>query len=306
MVLHQDELECMRREYYQLLVSFQTFLRLCAGRAGQLVNLSTLGADAGVTHSTARPGSRCSRPVASSGACHRCKPRWPLGPELRGLRGEQSTATVVPWSKHATSDVVERGRVAVGTNKHHRQERGNLRRSKRKKARTLSGVTEPWARAGVIRVERGRWAKTRCSGHPEARERLITRARYPSCMFNWTQDEPSRSAPGSLAGPSQRCGNPVQRARTASRSGQKSSNPLQRPKKNRLAKQDGARTCSYGVCPGPTVPRTPVDLARRGRSPALCPAPSSPDILDRGHLRRNRSSSMPPAGTSECTHPGQQ
>jgi uncharacterized protein len=35
------------------LVSFQTFLRLCAGRAGQLVNLSALGADAGVTHVTA-------------------------------------------------------------------------------------------------------------------------------------------------------------------------------------------------------------------------------------------------------------
>lgn len=36
------------------LVAFQTFLRLCAGRVGQLVSLSALGADAGVTHSTAR------------------------------------------------------------------------------------------------------------------------------------------------------------------------------------------------------------------------------------------------------------
>jgi len=36
------------------LVSFQTCLRLCAGRVGQLVNLSSLGADAGVTHGTAR------------------------------------------------------------------------------------------------------------------------------------------------------------------------------------------------------------------------------------------------------------
>jgi len=36
------------------LVAFQTFLRLCAGRAGQLVNLSALGADTGVTHTTAR------------------------------------------------------------------------------------------------------------------------------------------------------------------------------------------------------------------------------------------------------------
>jgi uncharacterized protein len=34
--------------------AFQTFLRLCAGRVGQLVNLSALGADAGVTHGTAR------------------------------------------------------------------------------------------------------------------------------------------------------------------------------------------------------------------------------------------------------------
>ena len=36
------------------LMAFQTFLRLAAGRVGQLVNLSSLGADAGVTHNTAR------------------------------------------------------------------------------------------------------------------------------------------------------------------------------------------------------------------------------------------------------------
>jgi len=36
------------------LLAFQTFLRLCAGRAGQLVNFSALAADAGVTHNTAR------------------------------------------------------------------------------------------------------------------------------------------------------------------------------------------------------------------------------------------------------------
>lgn len=36
------------------LVGFQTFLRLCSGRVGQLVNLSALGADAGVSHVTAR------------------------------------------------------------------------------------------------------------------------------------------------------------------------------------------------------------------------------------------------------------
>lgn len=36
------------------LVAFQTYLKLCAGRVGQLVNLSSLGADAGVTHATAK------------------------------------------------------------------------------------------------------------------------------------------------------------------------------------------------------------------------------------------------------------
>jgi predicted AAA+ superfamily ATPase len=36
------------------LTGFQTFLRLCAGRSGQLLNLSGLGADAGVSHHTAR------------------------------------------------------------------------------------------------------------------------------------------------------------------------------------------------------------------------------------------------------------
>jgi hypothetical protein len=34
--------------------AFQTFLRLCAGRVGQLLNLSSLGADCGVTHNTAK------------------------------------------------------------------------------------------------------------------------------------------------------------------------------------------------------------------------------------------------------------
>jgi len=33
---------------------FQTFLRLCAGRCGQLLNLSALAADIGITHNTAR------------------------------------------------------------------------------------------------------------------------------------------------------------------------------------------------------------------------------------------------------------
>jgi hypothetical protein len=36
------------------LVAFQTFVRLAAGRSGQLVQLSSLGADAGVSHNTAK------------------------------------------------------------------------------------------------------------------------------------------------------------------------------------------------------------------------------------------------------------
>ncbi len=36
------------------LLAFQTFLRLAAGRVGQLLNLSQLGADSGITHNTAR------------------------------------------------------------------------------------------------------------------------------------------------------------------------------------------------------------------------------------------------------------
>jgi len=36
------------------LSAFRRFIRLCAGRVGQLVNLSSLGADAGVSHQTAR------------------------------------------------------------------------------------------------------------------------------------------------------------------------------------------------------------------------------------------------------------
>lgn len=36
------------------LSAFRLFLRLCAGRVGQLINLSRLGSDSGVTHPTAR------------------------------------------------------------------------------------------------------------------------------------------------------------------------------------------------------------------------------------------------------------
>ena len=38
----------------QDLTSFQRFVRLCAGRVGQLLNLSQLGAEAGITHNTAK------------------------------------------------------------------------------------------------------------------------------------------------------------------------------------------------------------------------------------------------------------
>jgi predicted AAA+ superfamily ATPase len=38
----------------QNLSSFQTFLRLAAGRCGQIVNMSSLGAEAGVSHNTAK------------------------------------------------------------------------------------------------------------------------------------------------------------------------------------------------------------------------------------------------------------
>jgi hypothetical protein len=36
------------------LVQFEVFLKLCAGRTGQLLNLSSLGNDAGISHNTAR------------------------------------------------------------------------------------------------------------------------------------------------------------------------------------------------------------------------------------------------------------
>ena len=41
------------------LSSFRRFVRLCAGRVGQLVNFGSLGSDAGVSHTTARACSPC-------------------------------------------------------------------------------------------------------------------------------------------------------------------------------------------------------------------------------------------------------
>jgi hypothetical protein len=45
------------------LETFSRFIRFCAGRSGQILNLSSLGADAGVSHTTATPG--WSRPYSS-------------------------------------------------------------------------------------------------------------------------------------------------------------------------------------------------------------------------------------------------
>lgn len=57
---HSDYFETyVERDVRQLseirnLTTFQRFIRLCAGRAGQLLNLSSLAADAGISHTTAR------------------------------------------------------------------------------------------------------------------------------------------------------------------------------------------------------------------------------------------------------------
>jgi len=38
----------------QALETFQRFVRLCAGRSGQLLNLSSLATECGITHNTAK------------------------------------------------------------------------------------------------------------------------------------------------------------------------------------------------------------------------------------------------------------
>ena len=50
---------------------FGRFVRLCAGRSGQLLNLSSLGSDAGVTHTTAR---RWLSVLVTSGLVHLLQP----------------------------------------------------------------------------------------------------------------------------------------------------------------------------------------------------------------------------------------
>ena len=48
------ERDIRRSNEIRKISSFRRFVRLCAGRVGQLVNLSSLGSDAGVSHTTAR------------------------------------------------------------------------------------------------------------------------------------------------------------------------------------------------------------------------------------------------------------
>lgn len=48
------ERDVRRSNEIRNIASFRRFVRLCAGRVGQLVNLSSLGADVGVSHTTAR------------------------------------------------------------------------------------------------------------------------------------------------------------------------------------------------------------------------------------------------------------
>jgi len=47
------------------LEAFERFLRLCAGRSGQILNLSGLAADTGISHTTAR---RLPSPACATGA----------------------------------------------------------------------------------------------------------------------------------------------------------------------------------------------------------------------------------------------
>ena len=54
------------------LSSFQRFVRLCAGRVGQLLNVSSLGSDAGVSRARQSIiGFRCSRAATSCSVCSR-------------------------------------------------------------------------------------------------------------------------------------------------------------------------------------------------------------------------------------------
>ncbi len=58
---------------------FQRFVRMCATRTGQAVNLSALAADCGITHNTARGGSRCWRRATSPSSCRAGTGTWASG-----------------------------------------------------------------------------------------------------------------------------------------------------------------------------------------------------------------------------------
>jgi len=58
------------------LSAFQRFLKLCAGRTGQLLNLANLAVETGIAQSTARAGCRCFRPVTWSFCCRRTIATW--------------------------------------------------------------------------------------------------------------------------------------------------------------------------------------------------------------------------------------
>ncbi len=52
------------------LARFERFVRLCAGRVGQLLNLTSLGNDAGVSHTPRVHGSIYYKPATSFSCCH--------------------------------------------------------------------------------------------------------------------------------------------------------------------------------------------------------------------------------------------
>jgi hypothetical protein len=68
------------------LSSFQRFLRLCAGRTGQLLNLNALGEEAGIAHSTARAW------LSLLEASYPCVPASVLPPQLRQTTGQDTEA----------------------------------------------------------------------------------------------------------------------------------------------------------------------------------------------------------------------
>ena len=88
----------LERDVRQLLAvqdwAFQRFVRLCAGRTGQLLNLSALANECGVAHNTVRgSGSRCSRRVTWSCWSGRITPTSASG----WSRRRSCTSTTLDW-----------------------------------------------------------------------------------------------------------------------------------------------------------------------------------------------------------------